>query len=145
MAKTLGQKRAEYAFQVIEKIKSKDFASELSSLISKMPSYILTNGLGNTLAFLFSKGKEQHLFVAGIIADWILRKYKIVSVTGNFSSFADDWFLNTGKVKEKMKDITENLVLKIDMYNYTVATDEILSLLVWLKRFSEGMIEKKEG
>lgn len=141
MAKTLEQKRAEYAYKIVEKIKAQSHASDFSSLVSKIPSYILTNGLGNTLAFLFSKGKEHHLVTAGLMADWILRKWKIVSTSG-FDTLNDDWIFNSGEVKGKLDDILKGLVLELNLYHYSVVTDELLSLFVWIKRFSDGMIEK---
>ncbi|WP_022855929.1 type III-B CRISPR module-associated protein Cmr5 [Thermodesulfobacterium thermophilum] len=141
MAKTLEQKRAEYAYKIVERVKDQSYASDFSSLVSKMHSYILTNGLGNTLAFLFSKGKEHHLLIAGIMADWILRKCKIVSTNG-FDRFNDHWIFNSDKVKSKLGDILNGLVLELDVYHYSVVTNELLSLFIWLKRFSDGIIEK---
>ena len=47
--KTLEQERSNYAFDSVSKIKGKPFEKDASSLISKLGTLILTNGLGNTL------------------------------------------------------------------------------------------------
>lgn len=142
MTKTPEQKRAKYAFKVVDKIKVKPFASEFSRLVAKIPSYILTNGLGNTIAFLFSKGKDHHLAVAGIIADWILKEWEIIT-DSNFKNLPNNWFYNIEEVKNKLGDIMEGLVVEPDISHYSVIIDELLSLFVWLKRFCDGIIEKK--
>ena len=72
--KTLEQERSNYAFECVSKIKGKPFEKDASSLISKLGTLILTNGLGNTLAFLFAKGKDHHLEVIAIISNWLLDK-----------------------------------------------------------------------
>lgn len=148
MAKTLEQKRAEYAFNVVDKVKDKPYASDFSGLISKMPSYILTNGLGNTIAFLFSKSKEHHLIVAGAMADWIIRKRQLgvdikSSEIKKFAKLNDYWYCdNHNEVKNRLGDIIGALVLDRQIFEYSLITNELLSLFVWLKRFCDGMIEK---
>lgn len=141
MAKTLEQKRAEYAFKIVDKIKDKDFASEFASLVDKMPSYILTNGLGNTTAFLFSKGKAHHLLLAGLMSDWILRKTSL-NQSEIIKRNDDDWIFRTDEVKKHLSEIIKKLVIEVSAYQYAVITNELLSLFVWLKRFCSVMIEK---
>lgn len=72
--KTLEQERSNYAFKCVSKIKGEPFEKDASSLISKLGTLILTNGLGNTLAFLFAKGKDHHLEVIVIISNWLFRQ-----------------------------------------------------------------------
>ncbi|MCX8167301.1 MAG: type III-B CRISPR module-associated protein Cmr5 [Candidatus Micrarchaeota archaeon] len=141
MAKTLQQKRAKYAFDIVEQIKNKSYAFDFSGLVAKMPSYILTNGLGNTIAFLWSKQKEHHLIVAGVMADWILRKTKL-NTSEKIGKLRDNCFLNTNEIKNSMDEILHKLVLDVTMHHYMVITNELLSLFTWLNRFCNGMIEK---
>lgn len=141
MAKTLDQRRAEYAFKIVSQVTDKEYASDFASLTSKMPSYILTNGLGNTLAFLFSKGKGHHLCIAGLMADWILRIYRL-GESPNIQALTDDWIFDTKKIKNNLPEIMKGLVLSVDIYQYAVVTNELLALFGWLKRFSDGMLEK---
>lgn len=108
-----------------------------------MPSYILTNGLGNTIAFLFSKGKEHQLIVVGLMADWILRINKL-NRSENIAGLSNDWIFNINQIKENFNEIIDKLILNVNMSLYTVITNELLALFVWLKRFCDGMIENKE-
>lgn len=141
MAKTLDQRRAEYAFKIVSQVIERQYASDFASLTSKMSSYILTNGLGNTLAFLFSKGKEHHLCIAGLMADWILRIYRL-GESPNIQALNDDWIFDTNNIKDNLPEIMKSLVLNIDIYQYAIVTNELLALFGWLKRFSDGMLEK---
>jgi len=144
MSKTLEQLRAEYAFNVINKIRTekKEVQQEFSSLVKKMPYYILANGLGNTLAFLFAKGKEHHLMVADIIADWILLKFDLFK-DSSFNKGDEYWYLNKNSVKEKEREILQKLVLDVESSKYILITNEVLLLFQWLKRFAEGLLEDK--
>ena len=67
--KSIAQARAKFAWECAN---GKD--KEYGSLVSKIPTYIKTNGLLNTLAFLFSKSKrdnrEEQLLKQ--ICNWIL-------------------------------------------------------------------------
>jgi CRISPR-associated protein, Cmr5 family len=128
--KTLEQERSSYAFECISKIKGKNFEKDASSLIAKLGTLILTNGLGNTLAFLFSKAKDHHLETIVIISNWL---YKLEGQNKQ---------VNSGNVKEKEKieQIMNDFVLD-DVEKYMYYTDETLRLINWLRRFSDAMLE----
>ena len=123
--KTLEQERSNYAFECISEIKKekdKNFEKNASSLIAKLGTLILTNGLGNTLAFLFSKAKDHHLETIAIISNWL---YKL-----------------EGQNKEvKIDQIMRDFVLDVDVEKYMYYTDETLRLINWLRRFSDSMLE----
>jgi len=124
------QGRAEFAFKCAEE--GKEHGTKYKSQINKIPMMIKTNGLGATLAFIYSKKdkkKEGPVFklIGRQIKDWINLhdKYKYY--------FGD----------EKLKDF-EHLVEKVVEINspqYRALTVEILALFNWLRRFAEGMIE----
>ena len=50
------QKRAAEAWSCIQAVSEDKFKKEYRSIVMKLPTLILTNGLGQTLAFLKSKG-----------------------------------------------------------------------------------------
>jgi len=56
---TLEQERAKRAWKCIREVKGKKYADKYGSLACKAPSLVQTNGLGQTLAFLLSKAKDQ--------------------------------------------------------------------------------------
>lgn len=135
MTKTLEQKRAEYAFNIVNEIKKDEScASDFAGLVAKMPSYILTNGLGNTIAFLFSKGKEHQLIVVGLMADWILRINKL-NRSENIAGLSNDWIFNINQIKENFNEIIDKLILNVNMSLYTVITNELLLYLSGLRDF----------
>lgn len=84
----------------------------------RVPAQIQTNGLGQTLAFLRSKGKGQldseHQSVYNDLSSWVT-----VQMGWNDS------------------DILIN-ILKNDSATYQRATTEALAYLTWLKRFAEA-------
>ncbi len=139
--KTLEQKRANYAFNKIKEVSGKSYEKDFSSLIGRLPTLILTNGLGNILSFLFSKGKEQHLFAIAIISNWLFNETDLKVVKGEFK---EEWFNNLEKLKNKenIAKILNPIILEAETEKYMFATEETLRLLNWLKRFSEAMLKK---
>ena len=149
MSQTLEQKRASYSYDCVDNIKNLPFAEKFKTLVKRTPTLILTNGLGNTLAFLFSKGKDEHIALAYIIGRYLFEENEYTKGIFNLS---DETF------KENFESVKENLSnLKTSMQNpifknliftdtdkYILATEETLRLLNWLKRFVEAMIEDKE-
>jgi len=127
--KTLEQERSSYAFECISKIKGENFEKDASSLIAKLGTLILTNGLGNTLAFLFSKAKDHHLETIAIISNWL---YKL---EGRKEEIKKD------NVQQKIDQIMKKFVLDVDVEKYMYYTDETLRLINWLRRFSDAMLE----
>jgi len=128
--KTLEQERSNYAFKCVSKIKGEPFEKDASSLISKLGTLILTNGLGNTLAFLFAKGKDHHLEVIVIISNWLF-----MQEGQKEPGFKRD------NVKVKIEEIMRNLVLDASVEQYMYYTEETLRLVNWLRRFSDAMLE----
>mgnify|MGYP001773089728 CR=1 FL=1 len=137
--KTLEQERASYAFDIVRKVKGRPYEKEFASLVSKLPTLILSNGFGNTLAFLYSKSKIHHLIAIGVIANWLLNKSDLKIVYGRFQ---EDFFDDTHKVKESIEDVLNSLVINANIDQYTFVAEEALRLLNWLKRFSEAILEK---
>jgi CRISPR-associated protein Cmr5 len=133
--KTLEQERSNYAFECVSKIKGKPFEKDASSLISKLGTLILTNGLGNTLAFLFAKGKDHHLEVIAIISNWLFRQ------GGQNLGITRDDLKNKDKKDKKIEEIMKRLVLDVSVEQYMYYTDETLRLVNWLRRFSDAMLE----
>jgi CRISPR-associated protein Cmr5 len=92
------------------------------STVRKLPSYILTNGLGQTLAFLKAKGKgepgDEHEILYQHLAEWLKRQ---LNING---------------------DLLGWLVSEATSQQYRLATMEALALLQWLKRFAEAELPK---
>lgn len=119
LQQTKDQERAAKAWICVSDVKDKTFEKEYKSLAQKMPSYILTNGLGQTLAFLKAKGKgnhaDEHEVLYGHLSEWVM-----------------------SQVNGKESDQLMSWVLEKDSVAYRRATTETLAFLNWLKRFAEA-------
>lgn len=121
-------KRANDAWNCINNVNSKEsdkFKREYRSIVMKTPTLIITNGLGQTIAFLKSKGKgdknnpEEKLYQD--IEDWLNKRI--------------EW-TTTGGLIEK--------IIALPSYKFRYATSETLSYLSWLKRFADAVLPKEE-
>ena len=120
--RTLEQERAKHAWDCVQEVKDKPFAGDYRTIAVKVPFLIVTNGLGQTLAFLKAKGKgepgNEHEVLYRHLADWVGRK---VNADGDLLN----WLVNTATSQQ-----------------YRLATMEALALLQWLKRFAEAELPK---
>jgi len=113
------QERAARAWACITEVKEKgkDFGGKYKSLAQKMPAYILTNGLGQALAFLKSKAKSpsEHESLYEHLSNWVRPQ-----VDSSSNQPLLQW------------------VMDHDSNAYRRATTETLAFLTWLKRFAEA-------
>lgn len=121
------QKRAKYAWECVESAEKilNSKASDYGNLARGLPSYIQTNGLGQTLAFLLSKGKnnptkhQQLLYLH--LSKWTTKQ------------------LGWGESDALMQELTQR-----HSTAYRRATNEVMALLVWLRRFAEAQLIKED-
>lgn len=124
--------RAEFAYRCVKEVIDKSNSSEsgqsdkklkeYKSYTRKIPQMILSNGLGQTLAFVKAKAKKGNAY------EWI---YKQLT-----QYFEGSEVLNKNELIE--------WVISCDSKDYRYITQEILAFLNWLKRFAEGMIEDND-
>lgn len=117
MTTTLGQQRAKFCLEQLEKItcKHEDFKSFSASL----PAMILQNGFGQTLAFLAAKGQDKHLSGFTIITDWLVDR---------------------NLVKEGQHKNILTQVSSMTQRDYLYAQRETLAMLEWLKRYANAKL-----
>ncbi len=131
LQKTLEQERAQKAWACVQEVtsQSQDFKKKYGSLARKVPMLVLTNGLGQTLAFLKAKGKndpaDEHTKLLHHLSKWVL------------SQVAPDTTASNGDLLQ--------WVLDNDSAAYRWATTEALAFLTWLKRFAEAELPTEEG
>lgn len=129
LQQTLDQQRASQAWDDIQSVanQSDEFRKKYGSLARKVPMLVLTNGLGQTLAFLRAKGKndrgDEHNVLFCHLSKWTMSQ--VVPNPGNQNLL--DWVLGN------------------DSAAYRRATTEALAYLVWLKRFAEAELPTEEG
>ncbi len=153
MSQTLEQKRAEYSYRMVDIIANDNSNTipkdKFKTLVKKAPTLILTNGFGNFMAFLFSKGKNEHLALAYIIGRYLFEENEYTKGIFNLSdeTFKENFESakeNLSNLKTSMQNpIFKNLIFT-DTDKYILATEETLRLLNWLRRFVEAMIEDEK-
>jgi CRISPR-associated protein Cmr5 len=120
----LEQQRAAFAWQCVQAVQRTDFASEYGQLAREAASLVQMHGLGQTLAFLASKPKDQqneHLQLARDLSRWVSQQ-----------------LLGTPR-----DDLREWIVRQASVAEYRRATLEALAFLAWLKRFAEAELVKE--
>jgi len=121
---TKEQKRSAFALEQIEKVFRLPVDKETANFVVGVPTMVLANGLGQTMAFLLSKQKDQHTKTFRVIRQWLEQEVpslKTVSDLDFLKSFSG-----------------------LDQNKYLLAQQEALALLQWLKRYVRAF-EKEEG
>ena len=138
----------------------KTLEEKLSSYISRAPTTILVNGLGNTMAFYISKIGAEPNSIKKLITDFKEKLQKGDKVDNLKKQILDvskpdkvayliiytainDWLKrNEIGIVKGAEDVLEwfrkNNTTSLDVMH---ATKETLELLKWMKRFAEAMLE----
>jgi CRISPR-associated protein Cmr5 len=123
---TLEQQRATTAWELVSQVKTDPrgtkFQKEYNSWVKKVPVLILTNGLGQTLAFITSKGDGAKERLYQHLSNWLMTQML-------WSPLAD-----------QKTDLLERLIHEPSA-TYRRATIEALAFLNWLKRFADALLE----
>ena len=128
LQQTLGQKRARQAWEDVQSVvnRADDFKKKYGSLARKVLTLIQTNGLGQTLAFLRAKGKDDPADAHNVLFEHLSR-----------------WTMSQVAPNAGSQNLLE-WVLQTDSNNYRRATAEALAYLTWLKRFAEAELPTEE-
>ena len=118
------QERAKFAIEQLEKISSNQVIDkDTATFIVGTPNMILSNGIGQTMAFLLAKtDKEKKVY--RILKNWICKKYANLGFTD----------------KSDMDFIKTFCTLKQD--KYLEIQRESLRLCEWLKRYARAFQEE---
>lgn len=126
--RTQEQQRAALAWtQIVEVSTDEKVAKKYRSYVKSASSLILTNGLGQTLAFYNSKSgsdKPEKKAYAALTRHLAIRVSQILAVP------ADDL----------LRAITESYTSS----EYRQATNEVLAYLLWLKRFADAKLPEEQ-
>lgn len=122
--------RVEFAYKKVKEVASEasQDAKKYLSHIRKLAPMILTNGLGQTLAFAKakSKGDKGWKWICKHLTEYLKSDTTIRPIP-----------------KPNKDDLVEWLA-ELDTTQYRYVTQELLSFINWLKRFAEGLIKEKE-
>jgi len=119
--KTLEQERAKFAYEKVMSVKGKSFEEEYARYVKSAPALILTNGLGNTLAFFRSKKKDGYDKLLEHIAEWLRRREYC------------------GENEDPLKWIADSDSIKV-----LQATREVLAMLNWAVKFAKAELKESD-
>ncbi len=130
--KGIEQGRATYAFAKVNSVSengSDNLKKTYKTAAKKLPVLIKTNGLGQTLAFMKSKGAKNREATNGYD--------KLYEQIGNW--------LQTEDVRELVPqgELVEK-VIQLQSPVYRQVTVETLALLNWVRRFVDGLMKDVE-
>lgn len=120
--RTLEQDRAKAAWDAICDVKGKQYEAKYSTLARKGATDILSNGLGQTLAFWYAKNEKEHQTIIADVSEWVMGQMQIEDQQGLLG-----WITRVASTEE-----------------YRQATSEALAYMVWLKRFAEAELKSGE-
>lgn len=138
------QERAKWAWEAVDEIaalersdKSDKVKARYGTRARKLPSYLQVNGLGQTLAFLYAKGKGEgakggggalgsgDAYLLRHLRDRVLRTIR----HDNLQRTSDDVMATyTG----------------LDPDQHRLVSAELAATAQWLKRFAEGRLEEEQ-
>ncbi|WP_270165789.1 type III-B CRISPR module-associated protein Cmr5 [Paenibacillus sp. SYP-B4298] len=117
--------RASFAFQqtksAVNELKKLDDIKLYSSYLKRLPSMIQVNGLGQAMAFYYSKQKKDgkgkpYMLIYRTIHEWLLKKHP-----------------------EIIRNELIESVVDLSSESYRMVTTETMALLGWMQRFATGM------
>jgi len=112
---------------VNEEIESRSFKKEYRSIVMKLPTLIITNGLGQTLAFLKSKSKgDKNKPEEKVYQD------------------IDGWLSKSKNIHWNAKGELIERVIALPNDKFRQVTVETLAFLSWMKRFADAVLPKEE-
>lgn len=112
---TKEQKRSAFALEQVELLFGLPVEKDVANFVVGVPTMVLANGLGQTLAFLLSKKKDQHEKTFQVIKEWLEQEIPALKAASEIGF---------------LKQFTE-----LDQKKYLLAQQEALVLLQWLKRY----------
>jgi CRISPR-associated protein Cmr5 len=121
--KTIDQRRAKHAWDSVteatNRLNSQD-QKKFGGQAKKLPTQVVTSGLGQALAFL--KAKNYAPLLLSRLGDWVLDKRQN---PGSKNSAPDD-------------DALLRQIVDRDSDFMRRATDEVLAYMLWVNRFAEA-------
>ncbi len=129
---TAHSERAQWAWRAVSAIwdehQQGKLAKEYATQVRKLPARIQTNGLGQSLAFLYSKTKKEPTAHESLLRQ-LDERINLV--------------LSRSYTRRRRDDIMTTLV-QLTPDEYRRCTHELLKTAEWLKRFVEGLFEKDD-
>ena len=138
--RNIEQERASKAYEFVQNVvtsENEETQKEYKAYVKKVPMLILKSGLGNTLAFIFSKRNKSKAYklVYDQIFEWCLEK-RLIHTAGNQNND-----LNRGEIVSY--DI--QMIINKPISEYRLIASELITFFAWLQKFAEGSISLEES
>lgn len=131
----LEQQRAQYALAQIQAAvlrpqEGKYKHSQIKSFTRRFPGMVQANGFGQAAAFFYSKRNDYPAYgvIYELVEGWLCQEGQV------YADFAQH------ESPKLLKAITQS-----DQYAYRQATAETQALMIWVKKFAQGLILSDEG
>jgi len=124
---TIENGRAKFAYDCAKKASQQNYKGDYKPYVKKLPMLIKTNGLGSTLAFIFSKSNSSDAYTAlgNDLNNWLKNSKLNISSVQNCSNL----------------ELLVYEITKLNSSEYRLVTAEIMAFLNWLRRFVDGLIQ----
>lgn len=119
MLRSLEQERARKAWNFVSEVKGKDYQEDYRACVRRAPTLILSNGLGNTLAFWKAKGDDAYIKLYEHINNWFKERHP--------------------KGEDILTWVISEKTSSLEVFK---ETKEVILLLNWMKRFAEAELEE---
>ena len=134
--RSMEQIRAGKTWAMVRQAVQQKAIKEYAPLAKKLPGLIHQNGLGQTMAFMFSKYKDKHFKLLGEqIASWVMDKLQ----NKDMMQYSLPEIKNSNYIQKFICQIRDN-----DARYYRLATREALSLLNVLRNFASGVKQETQ-
>ena len=138
VTQTIQQQRAAFAFKQVSALVNKEEAGRFRAYANSLPALVQMNGIGQAMAFVFSKQSGKGVEAKG----WAVL-YQLVSqwLCDNERNIFDNTTFDN-----KSADLMQALVSH-DQACYRLAQVECQALLVWVRQFARALLKDdgKEG
>ena len=125
MSRLLEQRRAAFSLAFVQGRQGSDDANEIARQIQRTPVRILTNGLGQAVAFL----KQKHV--------------------DSLVEHLQGWLCGERDEEHPARILPDadlmSALFRASRGDYVAAEEEALNLFSWLKKFGDAYLEKGEG
>lgn len=131
MSNTLAQERSLFALKELDKrIPERE---KFAKLVLGLPAMILQNGLGQTLAFLLSKGTDKNGKIDG--NDRHIVAFHIMV----------GWLNKRGPLRSSEPGDAVKALSGVSQQEYLYAQDEAMKVLEWVKRYANAGLFTSQG
>lgn len=111
------------------------------SYVRKITSMVISNGLGQTIAFIYSKRKKEKNNKKPGSEDNPKNAYDLIYE--QLAEYFKSEYVSRIKITEENSELVK-WIISLDSYQYRYVTEEVLALMKWLKRFAEGLSAEYE-